>query len=246
MLLGKEDSFKENINIKINKKTEEEKNNEVISGKNNKNLNVNKFSINNNYRFDSSFFKNNYDKFHNEFSSKKSYVNCKNNIYFSNMVQKNTTTDISNLNNIQVNLDKCNNNKKIFCKCSKSGCKLKYCECFKAKQECTDLCRCFNCRNSKNPKMIFNNKHNEIFTVNSIYIINNIIFEEEKKKNSKDNFLNKKRKKSQSHKNIINNKGKKNLFVNKKNKLFDENGKMNFKHSKLSHFKKYQNICFLK
>jgi len=36
MLLGKEDSFKENINIKINKKTEEEKNNEVISGKNNK------------------------------------------------------------------------------------------------------------------------------------------------------------------------------------------------------------------
>lgn len=67
-----------------------------------------------------------------------------------------------------------------------------------------------------------------------------------KKKNSKDNILNKKRKKSQSHKNIINNKGKKNLFVNKKNKLFDENGKMNFKHSKLSHFKKYQNICFLK
>jgi len=188
MLLGKEDSFKENINIKINKKTEEEKNNEVISGKNNKNLNVNKFSINNNYRFDSSFFKNNYDKFHNEFSSKKSYVNCKNNIYFSNMVQKNTTTDISNLNNIQVNLDKCNNNKKIFCKCSKSGCKLKYCECFKAKQECTDLCRCFNCRNSKNPKMIFNNKHNEIFTVNSIYIINNIIFEEEKKKNNKEFF----------------------------------------------------------
>ena len=114
MLLGKEDLFKENINVKINKKTEEEKNNEVISDKNNKNLNANKFSIDYNYGFDSSFFKNNYDKFHNEFSSKKIYVNCKNSIYCYNMVQKNSTTNISNLNNIPANLDKCNNNKKYF------------------------------------------------------------------------------------------------------------------------------------
>ena len=42
--------------------------------------------------------------------------------------------------------------KKLFCTCSKSGCKLKYCECYKNGLECTDLCRCTKCENTKIPK----------------------------------------------------------------------------------------------
>ena len=192
MLLGKEDSFKENAKIKINKKSEEEKENKVIDCEDKIKFSSKKFSDDFNHESSYFFFKKNGEKYHDEFHRKKNNNNWKND-NCSN--KKNSTTDISNLNNIQINLDKNINNKKIFCKCSKSGCKLKYCECFKAKQECTDLCRCFNCRNSKNPKLTFNNKYNEVYPVNSIQIIHNILFEEENQKNCKANFLNKKRKK---------------------------------------------------
>ena len=247
MLLGKEESFKENVNLKINKKNEKEKNNEAIY-KDKINSNLHKLSNDLNYGFDSSFFKMSFEKNHYEFSSKKNCVNCNNN-YCSNIVIKNSTTKFSNVNNIQDKIYKYNNNKKVFCICSKSGCKLKYCECFKAKQECTNLCKCFRCENSKSQKINFNNKNNEICTANSIYIFNNILFETENLENKKVNFLNKKRKnynfkKYQNHKtNKVNNKDE-NLHVNNSDKLFDENGQMIFKHSQLNQFKKYQNICF--
>jgi hypothetical protein len=36
------------------------------------------------------------------------------------------------------------------CNCSKSNCRKKYCECYKAKKPCTDLCRCIECFNDYN------------------------------------------------------------------------------------------------
>ena len=243
MLLGKENSFKENVNI--NKKCEEEKENKAIDCEEKINFNSRKFSDDCNYEFSSFVFKKDGEKCDDEFYSKKNYNNLKND-NCSN--KKNSIIDISNLNNIQINSDKNNNNKKVFCKCSKSGCKLKYCECFKAKQECTDLCKCFKCGNSKNPKIIINNKYNEVYPANSIQIIHNILFEEENQENCKGNFLNKKRKKScidQNSKNDINNKDKNiDNYANKGQKLFDEKGQMVFKHSKLSQFNKYQNYYF--
>ena len=35
----------------------------------------------------------------------------------------------------------------LICNCSKSGCKKKYCECYKQKRKCTDVCRCSGCKN---------------------------------------------------------------------------------------------------
>ena len=72
--------------------------------------------------------------------------------------------------------------KKLFCTCSKSGCKLKYCECYKNGLECTNLCRCTKCENTKIPK----EKNNFILKMcyaNSIYVIDNIL--EKKMKNVK-------------------------------------------------------------
>jgi hypothetical protein len=36
------------------------------------------------------------------------------------------------------------------CSCKKSGCKKKYCECFNLGKECTDYCKCEECKNGKN------------------------------------------------------------------------------------------------
>lgn len=35
------------------------------------------------------------------------------------------------------------------CKCTKSQCRKKYCECFQAGVECTQYCECIHCRNGK-------------------------------------------------------------------------------------------------
>ncbi len=38
----------------------------------------------------------------------------------------------------------------ISCTCTKSGCNKNYCECYKNKTKCNNLCRCRNCENSEN------------------------------------------------------------------------------------------------
>lgn len=144
-----------------------------------------------------------------------------------------------NLNNLDIN----NKTKKLFCTCSKSGCKLKYCECYKNGLECTDLCRCTRCENTKIPK----DKNLFILKIcyaNSIYILNNILYEDLKRTHFKKSFLKNKRKKPDYNKEIEENENE-NETKNKEDentsgKLFDKNGNMIFTHIKLSEIKKYQ------
>lgn len=183
----------------------------------------------------------------------KKYCECFNNNRFCincnctncvNKPPKNSTNDMRpNINNSGID----NQTKKLFCTCSKSGCKLKYCECYKNGFECTDLCRCTRCENTKIPK----EKKGFILKinyVNSIYIINNILKEDLKRTHFKKSFLNKKRKtpdfdkdKQENNGGINNNENDtKNLEdEDTSGKLFDKNGKMIFTHIKLSEIKKF-------
>ena len=184
----------------------------------------------------------------------KKYCECFNNNRFCincnctnciNKPPKNSTNDMRpNINNSGID----NQTKKLFCTCSKSGCKLKYCECYKNGFECTDLCRCTRCENTKIPK----EKKGFILKinyVNSIYIINNILKEDLKRTHFKKSFLNKKRKtpdfdkdKQENNGGINNNNENdtKNLEdEDTSGKLFDKNGKMIFTHIKLSEIKKF-------
>lgn len=232
LFLGQDDLFKENINL--NKPNEEEKNNESIDCKEEKNFNPVNFSNDCNNGFCPSFFSNSEKYNYKCLNSNKNYINCKKNNYF-NKVSKNNNR---NLSNTQVISGKCSKNEKIFCKCPKSGCKYKYCECFKAQQECTDLCKCFNCKNPKNPKINYYNKFNEICPSNSLYIRNNMLFEEENQENSINNFLSKKRKNIKYKYDEVN----KEENINIEDDLFDEKGRLIFKHSILSQFKRYQKM----
>ena len=148
-----------------------------------------------------------------------------------------------------LNCSEINKEKKIFCTCSKSGCKLKYCECYKSGIECTQLCRCTRCENTTTPKdkNVFVLK---ICYANSIYVINNILQEDLKRTHFKKCFLNKKRKKPDNSNNYNKEKGEnenENETKNKEDenttgKLFDKNGNMIFTHIKLSEIKKHIHI----
>ena len=72
----------------------------------------------------------------------------------------------------------------ISCTCTKSGCNKNYCECYKNKTKCNNLCRCRNCENSEN--YIDNEKikehqnmNYECCEANSVFIINNKIIVED-------------------------------------------------------------------
>ena len=240
ILKEEEDSCKDNHdNEKQNNKIEIEKTN-IINNKNDniqinkdnidinkkdekKNILVTKFFTDNNTGLKCSCYKTQCDKYYCECFRSGRYCikcNCKNCL---NQPPKNFTTDIKDNKNTTL----INKEKKIFCTCTKSGCKLKYCECFKLGLECTDLCRCVKCENQKIKKYSLY----KIFSANSIYIVNNKIFQDINGTNNKTKFIKKKRKKRENNKNKedINN----NKEINNKNdngSLFDENGKMIFTH----------------
>ena len=123
--------------------------------------------------------------------------------------------------------------KKIVCSCAKSGCKNKYCECIKNDQECNDLCGCFKCANSKNPKKI-NPILKKLKTclINTVKIVNNEISFDDKKIYDKKKLLNKKRKKGK--------KEKEKEDINFNEELFDENGKIIFTLVTLDDINKYK------
>ena len=89
----------------------------------------------------------------------------------------------------------------ISCTCTKSGCNKNYCECFKSKVKCTELCRCRNCENceiGKNCKKRFSGESNsnnyfelECCPANSVFIVKNeIVFEDVDKYKNKVNKKN--------------------------------------------------------
>lgn len=238
------------------KNKKENFNNNNINNVGNKNILKNKFFTDYNCSLKCSCFKTQCDKYYCEcFRSRRYCINC-NCRNCSNKPPKNWTSDKKNNINKEINIK----DKKIFCTCTKSGCKYKYCECYKIGQECSDLCRCIKCENSKNPKINNNGiiKLLKICLVNSIRIVNNKISQEEREKNNKKNkFINKKRKKTGIKK------GKKesqndddeeeNINKNEKKKkekdddnytddLFDKDGKMIFTHIKLSEIEKLQKL----
>ena len=168
------------------------------------------------------------------FNNNRFCVNC-NCVDCLNKPPKNSTNDIRP--------NEYDKSKKLFCTCSKSGCKLKYCEYYKNGLECTDSCRCTKCENTKIPKEK-NNFVLKICYANSIYVIDNILKEDLKRTHFKKSFLNKKRKKEENCKDLAENENendtKNKEDENSSGKLFDKNGNMIFKYIKLSEIKKYQ------
>ena len=85
----------------------------------------------------------------------------------------------------------------ISCTCTKSGCNKNYCECFKNKVKCNNLCRCRNCENCEDGKdkdeNILNFQNFKCCPANSIFIIKNkIVFEDVNK--YKNIYINNKKK----------------------------------------------------
>ena len=259
IILNEDDSFKDSLDIKKENNNNNNNENNInnffkdiskdINNNDNKNITSKKFFTDFNYGMKCSCNKVQCNKYYCECFRAGRYCincNCKN---CTNKPPKNSTNDIHILPNQNYNnsLITCSiKDKKVFCTCTKSECKFKYCECFKIGKECTDLCRCINCKNIKNPD-INNNKFklNITCSVNSISIINNEIYDGEKELNKNKKFLNKKRRKIDNK--INDNKKDKNKKRNKDDDdlngdLFDKNGNMIFKHNILSEFKKFQNL----
>ena len=251
--------FNRNINPNINNISDESK---IIpikklgSPKKNENINIStgtKFFTNHNYGYRCSCSKTQCNRKYCECFNSGNYCvdcNCKN---------CNNKPPVNTYSNKRPIDEKSKSKKvKIICTCTKSGCNKNYCECFKAGQKCSDLCRCISCENND---QILNKKLNNNYQcnlVNSIYIIKNKIYIEDIKDitmkkieeickgdsfNLKHEFIgiNKKRKREEENNNNINdektNKIKK--MENSQNlgeyndSLFDKNGKVILRHINL-------------
>lgn len=228
---------KESINVSNKKNVEKKK----IK---NKNIVINE-NENNNGTQKNDFSKINFIVDYNSYSKcscykiqcNKKYCEClKSNIYCISCYYQNCKNrpPINSTNNIKINhhLKKENEKKKVFCTCSKSECKLKYCKCFKLGLKCSNLCKCVKCKNDKSNNNILN-----ICFVNNIYIENKELVIKHETKIKSVKFINLKIKKRE----IINKKAQKGskieLNINKENldgNLFDKNGSLILNYAKLN------------
>lgn len=76
------------------------------------------------------------------------------------------------LNNIKEVIKEENAEAKIGCNCTKSNCSKKYCECYKAGVQCTEICRCRDCENSSSKCREFKRKT----TVSSIEDSDSLVY----------------------------------------------------------------------
>ena len=109
----------------------------------------------------------------------------------------------------------------IKCSCAKNNCKLKYCNCYKKEKKCNEYCKCLNCKNKKNINSVDTFK---CCFIDSLYIRNNILYENNSNNYKlKKNYLNKKRKIKKNS--LFNKKGE--LILNYKTKLILRNMQLN-------------------
>ena len=178
---------KENENKKVSeKKTEIIKTNKIIISDNNTNINHNMFFTDYGLGYKCNCQKTQCNKFYCQcFREKRYCFNC-------NCVGcNNQKPDYLSTNKQQGNEDiKEKKNITITCTCTKSGCNKNYCECFKNKVKCNNLCRCRNCENCKdgNIEKYDNNngfKNYECCLANSVFIVKNKIIVEDINQNQK-------------------------------------------------------------
>ena len=250
--------FNMNINLNTNITTNIKDETKTIpikklsSPKKNENINTNtgtKFFTNHNYGYRCSCSKTQCNRKYCECFNSGNYCvdcnckNCNNKPPINSYTNKRPVDEKSKLKKI-----------KIICTCTKSGCNKNYCECFKAGQKCSDLCRCISCENND---QIINKKLNNNYQcnlVNSIYIKKNKIYIEDltmKKieEISEQDFqylkngiigINKKRKREEDINDINEEKINKIKKIEKSqnlgeynDSLFDKNGKVIFRHINL-------------
>ena len=136
IILNEEDSqIKNEENKNDDNKNKENKEDNNIEEKDEKNLKIKlkpNFYLDYDNKIKCSCFRTQCDKLY--FRTKRYCVNCncKNCL---NKPQNNSNSNIKIENKSSIN----EKNKTIFCTCTKSGCKLKYCECVKFGRECTQM-----------------------------------------------------------------------------------------------------------